>query len=205
MNLPNLSLCHFSAWVWSTTALKKVFIRSYHEAGVFAISFMFPSFTTYRIRNNFKLHLIPSHCITTLLLNVEVFICRNTQVPLIIWQLILPYEILQGGNICDEILMRILTFQVCTLCHLSSENRKWILKHKLWCIFPLKFGFYIPWEQGLCVLLTFVISKLSQYLAQNRHSINVYGIRSRHHSSQPEIHPPLAPIKQYMKSNNLFI
>ena len=46
---------------------------------------------------------------------------------------------------------------------------------------------FIFFENRFLVSFTFEYSELSQFLAQNKHLINVYGIRSVYRMSQPEI------------------
>lgn len=108
--------------------------------------------------------------------------------PLIIWQLyaILSYERWQRVNTLIKYSWEYSHFKCAYLAIWAvRKDRKWILKHKLSGKFPLDFGFYIPWEQ--VVLFTFVFLELSQCMAQNKPSINVYGINSIYHRSQPEI------------------
>lgn len=125
---------------------EKIFIRNYHGTSCFDIFLMYPSLTFQGI---------PCHCINTMFLNTVVFICGSTHMTFIIWQLyaILPCEMLQRMNTLIKYLREYSSFKCAYLAIWAvKKDRKWILKDKLSGKFPLDIGFYILWEQVLCLI-----------------------------------------------------
>ena len=133
------------------------------------------------------------------------FICRNTHMPLIIWQLyaVLPYERWQRVNTLITYSWEYSHFKCAYLAIWAvRKDRKWILKHKLSGKFPLDFGFYIPWEQVLCLIHLCIFRAEPGHGTEQTFNKCLW---NQINAPQVSTRDLPAPIKQYMKHNNLFI
>lgn len=138
-------------------------------------------------------------------LNTIVFICRHTNMALIIWQLhaILPCEMLQRTNTLIKYLWEYSSFKCAYLAIWAvKNNRKWILKDKLSGKFPLDIGFYIFWEQVLGLIHLLIFRAESVPGREQTFNKCLWNQISILHVSTRDL---LASIKQSMKNNNCFI
>lgn len=121
-------------------------------------------------------------------LNTVVFICGSTHMTFIIWQLYatLPCEMLQRMNTLIKYLWEYSSFKCAYLAIWAvKKDRKWILKDKLSGKFPLDIGFYILWEQVLCLIHLWIFR--AESVPGTGHLINVYRIQSVYRRSRLEI------------------